>query len=128
MRTHTLQQNPSKSDDTWKFTAPADFLRSRTRSQNPTGKMIRFTQQAILLQIDQFPRNRILQDDDASKFILASFGDLRFPESTLRDTADYMKRFFNAGLFLNGVQYRFYHHSNSQLVMNLSLYASSLVN
>ena len=80
------------------------------------GKTIRFTAEAIILEIDQFPSNRILQDDDASKFILASFGGLRFPESTLRDTADYMNRLLKAGLFLNGVQYRFYHHSNSQLV------------
>lgn len=30
-------------------------------------------------------------------------------------TVDYIKRFLAAGLYLNGRQYRFYHHSSSQL-------------
>jgi regulator of nonsense transcripts 1 len=40
---------------------------------------------------------------------------LRFPDSFLRVTGDYIVRLMKDGLFLNGVQYRFYHHSNSQL-------------
>jgi regulator of nonsense transcripts 1 len=34
----------------------------------------------------------------------------------MRATTEYINRLMVAGLFINDVQYRFYHHSNSQLV------------
>ncbi|KAF8067485.1 RNA-directed RNA polymerase [Lyophyllum atratum] len=101
---HVLRDNPSKADDNWRFTVPSGVL-----------KLISFSSEKITLQITKFPENRVLRSDDPSKFILLSFGNLRFPESTIREGSEYIMRLFKAGLFLNGVQYRFYHHSNSQL-------------
>src|SRR6266576_3699986 len=66
--------------------------------------------------MEQFSSNRILRSDDPSKFIRVSFGGLRFPDLSIRITSEYISRFMKNGLFLNGKQYRFYHHSNSQLV------------
>ena len=80
------------------------------------GKRVTFTAAAITLEIGELSNNRILQDDDPSKFIAVSFGGLRFPDTFLRVTGEYIQRLMEAGLYLNGTQYRFYHHSNSQLV------------
>ncbi|KAF7292109.1 hypothetical protein MIND_01237600 [Mycena indigotica] len=112
-----LQHNPTKDDTEWKFTLPATAFSIPPKAKNPElyGKFIKFTATHITFQMQLLPNNRILQSDDKTKFILLSFGDLRFPETTLKATAEYMTRLFKMGLFLNGVQYRFYHHSNSQL-------------
>ncbi|EAU82968.2 RNA-directed RNA polymerase [Coprinopsis cinerea okayama7 len=60
--------------------------------------------------------NRILHSDDPTKFILLALDrTFRFPDHPPRTTTEYLNRMFKAGVFLNGVQYRFYHHSNSQL-------------
>ncbi|TFY74672.1 hypothetical protein EWM64_g9340, partial [Hericium alpestre] len=69
----------------------------------------------ITLQLTQFPSNRVVYADEKDKLILASFERLRFPDVKPSVSSDYVVRFFKAGLFLNGVQYRFYGHSNSQL-------------
>lgn len=115
---HVLQAKPSKDDEKWKYTVPAEALAPPRRKTKDFfgGKCIRFSTQEITLQIDNFPSNRILTSDDPSQFILMSFSDLRFPEAPLRATGEYISRLMQAGLFLNGVEYRFYHHSNSQLV------------
>lgn len=108
-----LQQNPPHDQEAWNFNVPQNALYT---ARPGFGKCIKFTAEAITLDINQLGNNRILQEDDASKFISVSFGDLRFPDSFLRVTGEYIGRLMKAGLFLNGVQYRFYHHSNSQLV------------
>jgi hypothetical protein len=113
MRTYTLQENPPRDQESWVFSVPPHALNTHEKGR---GKFIKFTATAITYTISPLPSNRILQEDDVSKFILVSFNDLRFPDSFLRVTADYIIRLMKAGLFLNGVQYRFYHHSNSQLV------------
>lgn len=100
----------------WDFRATIPRIR-----RQGMGKHISFSPQAITLDVILFPSNRILQSDDLSKFILASFENLRFPDNPPSVGREYMLRLFQAGLFLNGVQYRFYGHSNSQLVCSLSL-------
>ncbi|KAJ7636650.1 RNA-directed RNA polymerase [Roridomyces roridus] len=112
-----LRADPSKEDDSWIFSVPPEALRAPPNAKEPHlyGKLIKFTAEAITLQMDRLPNNRILQTDDRSKFILVSFGDLRFKETPIRATGDYISRFLKAGLYLNRIQYRFYHHSNSQL-------------
>ena len=116
MKPHILKENPPADQEAWRYQVPANALVSPRRKDKIVGKTIKFTAEAITLSMDNLPSNRILQTDDPSKFILASFSDLRFPESSMRVTADYINRLMKAGLFLNGIQYRFYHHSNSQLV------------
>ncbi|KAF5351219.1 hypothetical protein D9756_008167 [Leucocoprinus leucothites] len=117
MRPHVIRQSPAKDDDSWIFEVPQNLLRP-PRSNAPDviwGKLIIFGRDAISLTMQRLPPNRILRADDPSKFILVSFGGFRLPDTTLRESADYILRLLTKGLFLNGVQYRFYHHSNSQL-------------
>ena len=116
MKSYILKENPPPDQDEWRYQLPENALVS-DRKGRLFGKSIKFTAEAITLHMDdRLPSNRILQTDDPSKFILALFSDLRFPDSSMRVTMDYINRLMKAGLFLNGVQYRFYHHSNSQLV------------
>lgn len=113
MNRSTLLTKPPHDQESWNYTVPLGALNV---TRPGFGKCIKFTADAITLEINQLGSNRILQEDDPSKFISASFGGLRFPDCFLRVTADYISRFLKSGLVLNGVQYRFYHHSNSQLV------------
>jgi hypothetical protein len=114
-----LRENPPVDQKEWKFVVPPDQLQPRRpakASDRIYGKRITFTAAAITLEIGELSNNRILQDDDPSKFIAVSFASLRFPDCFLRMTGEYIQRLMEAGLYLNGTQYRFYHHSNSQLV------------
>lgn len=111
-----LRSNPSPEDDTWSFQTPLPQSR-----RADMGLLISFSPEKISLDRTLYPQNRILQSDDRTKFILASFEKLRFPDSSPRVAEAYMIRFFKAGLFLNGKQYRFFGHSNSQLVRCASI-------
>ncbi|KZT63463.1 hypothetical protein DAEQUDRAFT_778918 [Daedalea quercina L-15889] len=106
-----LRANPRPEDESWNFTAAVPPAR-----RPGYGKHVSFTPDAIKLDVILFPSNRILNADNLSKFILASFEGLRFPDNPPSVARDYMMRLLKAGFFLNGVQYRFYGHSNSQLV------------
>ncbi|EEB94920.1 hypothetical protein MPER_06193 [Moniliophthora perniciosa FA553] len=109
---YTLRQNLTIEDTSWSFTIPQHYL--SPPNPNPLfGKCIRFTQPKLVFQIQKFPYNRILHEDDPLKFVLCSFGDLRFPETPLRTTGEYIHRVLKGGVWLNGVQYRFYGHSNT---------------
>lgn len=115
-----LLENPPVDQKEWKFVVPLDQLEPRRRAVGKIyGKRITFTATAITLEIGELSNNRILQDDDPSMFIAVSFGGLRFPDTFLRITGEYIQRLMEVGLYLNGTQYRFYHHSNSQLVSPL---------
>ena len=123
MPPHVLRENPTLEDTEWNFVVP-DRALLPPRHAKPGdiyGKSISFTAEAISFQMDKFNSNRILRSDDPRLFIRVSFGSLRFPETSIRITGEYICRFFKKGLFLNGVQYRFYHHSNSQLVSGVNL-------
>ena len=114
-----LLKNPSAEQGEWKFVVPPDRLQLRSPAEAPGkiyGKRIDFTTAAITLEIGELSSNRILQDDDPSKFIVVSFWDLRFPGTSMQATRKYIQRLMEAGLYLNDTQYRFYHHSNNQLV------------
>lgn len=81
------------------------------------GKHISFSSENITLSLVRFPENRILHSDDPAQFVLVSFERLRFSERPGPSTTrEYMIRLFTQGLMLNGEKYRFYGHSNSQLV------------
>ncbi|OBZ65910.1 ATP-dependent helicase upf1 [Grifola frondosa] len=108
-----LRDNPTPEDDSWNFRATVPIPR-----RTGMGKHVTFTAQAIKIDLAMFPANRILHSDDPSKFILASFESLRFPERPPSTNREYMVRLFKAGFFLNGVQYRFYGHSPSQLLLS----------
>ena len=125
MKTFTLRV-PAVTDDSWEFHVPQDVLSFPPTPNKLNGPVISFSIEAITLRIERFPSNRILNSDDPSKFLLMSFNrTFRFPEQSPRVTVDYITRMMKKGFFLNGVQYRFYHHSNSQLVLFVSLYCST---
>lgn len=125
----TLRENVSVSDDSWVFTSiPPNVLvpHQPQPREKPMGKLIIFTPEKITLELARFPSNRMVYYDDPNLLILVSFGGLRFPDTKPSVATDYKLRFFQAGLFLNGVQYRFYGHSNSQLVCTRSKLLYSL--
>lgn len=108
-----LRQKPSPDDTEWVFSASLQPVRTKRPGM---GMHVAFTAEAIKLGWILFPTNRILHSDDPSKFILASFDGLRFPDKPPSTNREYKIRLFKAGFRLNGVEYRFYGHSNSQLV------------
>ena len=116
MRTFTLGV-PVITDESWEFQVPQDVLSIPPTLNGLNGPVISFSIEAITLRIERFPSNRILNSDDPSKFLLMSFNrTFKFPEQPSKVTVEYITRMMKKGFFLNGVQYRFYHHSNSQLV------------
>ena len=106
-----LRDRPTPDDVSWEFRVALPPAR-----RPGMGLHVSFSPEKITLDRTLFPKNRILDSDDPFKFVLVSFEKLRFPDTSPRVAQEYMIRFFKAGLFLNGVQYRFYGHSNSQLV------------
>ena len=106
-----LRENPSPDDQEWVFNA-----RLAPPKRAGMGLHVSFTPDAIKLDWTLFPMNRILHSDNISQVVLASFEGLRFPDKPPSTNREYKLRFFKEGLHLNGVQYRFYGHSNSQLV------------
>lgn len=123
-----LLENPPVDQKEWKFVVPPDrlYLQRPPKAGRIFGKRITFKASAITLEIGELSNNRILQDDDPSQFIAVSFGGLRFPDSFLRVTGEYIQRLMEAGLYLNDTQYRFYHHSNSQLVRPLHIHGGEV--
>jgi hypothetical protein len=116
-RSHVLRASPQPGDDAWRFAdVPPGLLAPGPRNDSFWGKAISFKADAITLRRERLTVNRVLAADDPAMFVAASFEGLRSPEFTGRVAADYMIRLFKEGLWLNGVQYRFYGHSNSQLV------------
>ena len=119
-----LLENPPVDQGEWKFVVPPDQLQLWRPAKEPGriyGKRVTFTAKAITLEVGELSNNRILQDDDPSKFVVVSFKDLWFPNARGRATGEYIQRLMEAGLHLNGTQYRFYHHSHSQLVSPYTL-------
>ncbi|KAG8831497.1 hypothetical protein FRC17_003069 [Serendipita sp. 399] len=114
-RTVVLRENLSPDEDGWVFdgiTLPEAYV---NRSGIYYGLHLTFTPEKIILSLDQFSSNRILQADDQRLFIAASFAGLRFKDVSSRVNIEYIKRFLKAGLVLNRKHYWFYGHSNSQL-------------
>ena len=107
-----LRQNPSPDDDAWEFTFTVP------QGISPVmGKHISFSPDNVTLSWVRFPENRILHSDDKTQLVSVSFEKLRFSERPgPAATREYMERLFAKGLVLNGKSYRFYGHSNSQLV------------
>lgn len=132
----TLRSSLLPDDETWEFTFPPNSLTSRLpRAGLVYGKAISLrrsndeatTTLEMTLRMEQFPSNRILNSDDTNKFVLLSIDrSFRFPEQPMKVGVEYLVRLFKRGVWLNGVQYRFYGHSNSQLVCKSSLRCRSL--
>ncbi|KAF8877847.1 RNA dependent RNA polymerase-domain-containing protein [Gymnopilus junonius] len=84
-----LRQTLAPDDETWEFTYPLTaFTTRRNQTQaKKRGKMVSLSSNGMILRMEQFPANRILNADDTDKFVLLSIDR----------------------------SFRFYGHSNSQL-------------
>jgi RNA dependent RNA polymerase len=110
-----LRPNPDPLETEWIFKR-IKLPRPITKQNGDyRGLHITFTPDKITLGLETFPSNRVLQTDDKDLYVLASFSALRFKDVSPSVNIDYIKRFLKAGLNLNGQQYWFYGHSNSQL-------------
>ena len=110
-----LRESLKVDDNDWHFTIPPQYMSPELRRTRML--KVTFSDAGIVLDTDKISSNRILHSDDPTKFILLGIKrTFRFPDNGPRATVEYLTRMFKAGLFLNGTQYRFYHHSNSQLV------------
>ncbi|KAG9082622.1 hypothetical protein FRC07_014153, partial [Ceratobasidium sp. 392] len=107
----TLRSPLDPDEESWVFRLETPLPQPR----RGRGKLIIFTPESLTLQIEEFPSNRVLYQDQLDDFILASFGALRFKDRPPSAAANYIERVLTKGFFLDGRQYRFYHHSNSQL-------------
>jgi hypothetical protein len=93
--------------------------------------------QEIVLRFERAPSNRVTRKEPLDKLLLVSLSDFRLrwpaksPESppplaTGRENGDYVTRLLTTGIKLNGIQYHFFGHSNSQLKSrSCFLYAAS---
>ena len=124
-----LAHSIRKEDERWSYYVPG-LPHATTLDACGFTKSVKFTstkrKQEILLSFERVPENRITRSDKPSKFVLISFADFRlqYPQqegsvetvpAPARESSDYIIRMLRTGLKLNGVEYHFYGHSNSQL-------------
>ncbi|KAJ3981779.1 RdRP-domain-containing protein [Lentinula detonsa] len=118
---YILRASPTPDDTEWNFdNIPPQFLNRASITtaggrERRFAKLIIFTPEKISLQISPLSSNRVVMREDPSKLVVASFEKFRFPEQRPSVATDYMIRMFKSGLFMNGRQYRFFGHGNSQL-------------
>lgn len=131
----TLQDSINPEDHEWSFTIPnlpkastlnsSGLIKSVSVVSNPA-------KQNIILRFVGLPHSRATAKDASDRFVSVSFADfrLRYPNkdhtineeaaspstpATAIESADYVTRMLESGLVINGVAYRFYGHSSSQL-------------
>jgi hypothetical protein len=139
--TYVLQQNIAIGDSSWVYevsnlpsavvTNQAKLIKAVTLPSLTSGH------QSIRLHLVDAPSNRITWSEPLDKFILLCTEGFRFKTSvseagrasvvnTSRETANYLCKLVVSGISINGVQYHFFGHSNSQLKSrSCFLYASS---
>jgi regulator of nonsense transcripts 1 len=124
----TLQKSVGQGDYDWTYNVP-DLPRASITNKAGLVKAIAVISNSstreIVLRLEEAPRSRVTSSDPLHRFILLSFADfhLRLPKddaqitepATARDSTNYVIRLLRKGIVLNGVQYHFYGHSNSQL-------------
>ncbi|KAL9117135.1 MAG: hypothetical protein Q9187_006333, partial [Circinaria calcarea] len=134
---HQLQNQIDPADNEWAYTVPALPKPSVLNLQ----RLLKFvavtsnaSNQCIDLRLSGAPINRALANDALDRFLSVSFNDfhLYYPPSATqsnkvqgvegnpqrappKESADYVVRLLRSGISLNGVQYHFYGHGNSQL-------------
>ena len=124
-----LQEEIRFDDKTWAYNVPNLPEPKRTDA----AKLVKsisvvssFSKQHIQLRLENAPSNRVTRADPLHLFLLLSFNDFRLRQTietpgqkpylaTARDSAEYIARLLKTGIVLNGIQYNFFGHSNSQL-------------
>jgi hypothetical protein len=130
----SLQSHVDITDRQWNYQVP-NLPEPQTLNAHQLIKSVIFTSNAksqeVKLRLDKASVNRAVNANSLSQFLMVSFADFRLrvelQESsneasdgeikiaTARESADYVVRALRSGIQLNGVQYNFYGHSNSQL-------------
>ena len=130
-----LQSSVDANDQAWSFTV-SSLPKSATLNAAGLVKSVNVisngSKQQIVLRLIKAPNNRVIKTEPLASFISISFADFRLRHqtsdpsaqsqnqinsvpATQKESADYVVRLLRAGVEINGVQYNFYGHSNSQL-------------
>ncbi|KAJ2897737.1 hypothetical protein MKZ38_004413 [Zalerion maritima] len=129
---HTLQRVVSLEDDEWKFNIPylpSDADCDRHELVKAISLATKNGKHQMALRLQHIEKNRAISGDPLHQFVHISFADFRAPRSssaadksefptqpaTPRECTDYSIKLLRKGIFINGVHYNFYGHSNSQL-------------
>ena len=125
----TLQNNMSMSDKEWHYNIPKLPSAADTNAAKLI-KSISFVssakEQHVKLRFESAPSNRVTWTEPLHCFVLLLVANFRLREpaqpnddkvvlASSRDSGEYITRMLQTGIVLNGVQYRFFGHSNSQL-------------
>ena len=125
----TLQDEFKAEDTKWAYTIK-NLPTPKTLVASNLLKSISFVsskaKQQAVLRLETPPSNRITRNEPLHRLLLLSFDDfrLRLPPSptdpeiqlaTARDSAVYIAKLLKTGIVINGIQYHFFGHSNSQL-------------
>lgn len=139
---HILQGHLSLDDREWTFQAPG-LPPAPDLDQRRLVKTVSLVNTAgrheIVLSLETAEENRAIRADPLNKFVVVSLAEFRhqpqsqttgnrtaLEPSTPRECVEYAIRLLKAGIFLQGVHYNFYGHSNSQLKSRTCfLYAAS---
>lgn len=124
LRYRRILQKPLKlTDEAWEFTVldlPPATTCDGEGYMKSCGLTANKTESNLVLSLTRIPPNRAISIRPLSDFIHVTCADFRLhlddsQPATFRESSDYLARFLKRGLILNGVQYSFYGHSNSQL-------------
>jgi hypothetical protein len=110
-----LRKNINPLENDWTFKVVNIPRPYTTADGRYYGLHISFSPEMITLSLEPYSPNRVLQNDNQYRYVLASFGALRFKDRPAVDNVDYIKRFLKKGLTINGRRFLFYGHSQSQL-------------
>jgi hypothetical protein len=126
--TKTLRDVIHPNDRKWEFTVSLPHPNGTNQANliKSISLISSLSQQAIQLRFETAPSNRVTSADPLHLFLLLSFSKFRLRDPTptedtkprlapIRDSADYIARLLKTGIILNGIQYHFFGHSNSQL-------------
>jgi hypothetical protein len=135
-----LQSCIKPEDDTWDYRVQ-NLPKAQNTSQAGFIKCVSVVssteKQQITLRFASAPLNRVTRGEALEKFVLLSFPDFRLQwparspdevarSGTGRENGDWMTRMLISGIRINGVNYHFFGHSNSQLKSrSCFLYAAS---
>ena len=123
---HTLQESISISDSRWRYDV-LNLPNPETCRQAGLIKAIEVvcssSTKGIYLRWTRLSLNRATREHPAGDLVQVSIADFRpvydSQDATLpvnhKQAVEYLTRFLTSGVVINGVQYSFYGHSNSQL-------------
>lgn len=125
----TLQKGIRAEDSSWSYSVPNLPPAEKTDSLKLIKCITVFStprSQSIKLHFENAPLNRVTRTDPLHLFVLISFANFRLmlpatnsgehaKPAPSADTTEYISKLLKTGIVLNGTQYHFFGHSESQL-------------